>query len=99
MKPIREACGTAHLAVLEAMKGFLVHKGVSEEKLPRTWEEFVKTLHRYSERNGKLLSTVHLAYEILHRFGYYQGISDPEIIKRGFAHAHFIIEKLTGRSL
>jgi len=42
----------------------------------------------------KLLTILHDAYEILHLSGYYEGIYDAEIVKKGFDKAIIIIDKI-----
>jgi len=42
----------------------------------------------------KMLHHLNSAYEILHLWGYYDGITDVSMVKRGFDLAYVIIEKI-----
>ncbi|MFN3741029.1 MAG: DUF5618 family protein, partial [Thermodesulfovibrionales bacterium] len=66
-KPVREAFGTAYLAILEAINEALLKKGVTEKELPDSIDEYRKALRRYlSIHNGKLLKEFNLLYDSLH---------------------------------
>lgn len=73
-KPVREAFGTAYLAILEAINEALLKKGVAEKELPDSIDEYRKALRRYlSIHNVKLLKEFNLLYDSLHIYGYYKG--------------------------
>lgn len=73
-KPVREAFGTAYLAILEAINEALLKRGVTEKELPDSIDEYRKALRRYfSIHNGKLLKEFNLLYDSLHIYGYYKG--------------------------
>jgi len=42
----------------------------------------------------KMLASLDSAYKILHLSGYYDGLNDIVVIKRGFENAQIIIDKL-----
>lgn len=72
-KPVREAFGTAYLAVLEAINEKLLSKGLTEKELPQSVEEYRKALHKHvSVHNGKLMKEFNNLYESLHIAGYYK---------------------------
>jgi hypothetical protein len=73
-KPVREAFGTAYLAVLEAINQALLEKGFTKKELPRKVEEYRKALRKhFAVRNGKLRNEFEWLYEGLHIAGYYRG--------------------------
>lgn len=73
-KPVREAFGTAYLAILEAINEALLKRGLTEKELPDSIDEYRKALRRYlSIHNGKLLKEFNLLYDSLHIYGYYKG--------------------------
>jgi len=73
-KPVREACGTAYLAVLKAIDGYLLAQGLSQKELPQSVDEYRKALHKYlSVHNGRLFKEFNNLYEELHIAGYYRG--------------------------
>ena len=73
-KPVREAFGTAYLAVLEAINEALLEKGYTKKELPRKVEEYRKALRKhFAVRNGKLRNEFEWLYEGLHIVGYYRG--------------------------
>jgi len=98
-KPVHEATGMGYIAVLKALDGFLLSRGVPPDKLPTSVIEYNKALTKYSQRDGKLLAAFHTVYENLHIFGYYKGGKDVQMIKSGFEAARFIIEHLTHQKL
>jgi len=74
-KPVREACGTAYLAVLEAINEYLVARGLSRKELPKSFEQYQQALRKYiSVHNGKLFSQFNDLYDELHIAGYYRGL-------------------------
>jgi len=98
-KSVHEATGMGYIAVLKALDGFLLSRGVSPDKLPTSVIEYNKALTKYSQRNGKLLAAFHTVYENLHILGYYKGGGSVPMIKDGFEAARFIIEHLTHQKL
>lgn len=74
VKPVREACGVAYLAVLIAIDEYLLRKGLTKKELPRSIDAYRKALQKYlAVRNGKLLREFEALYEALHIAGYYRG--------------------------
>lgn len=73
-KPVREAFGTAYLAILEALNEALILRGYSKKDLPEKIEEYKKALKKhFAVRNGKLMREFDILYESLHIEGYYRG--------------------------
>jgi Domain of unknown function (DUF5618) len=74
VKPVREAMGTAYLAVLEAINEYLVKQGFTKKELPKSVEGYRKLLQKYvAVRNGKVLREFEKLYDMLHIAGYYRG--------------------------
>ncbi|MCR4319214.1 MAG: DUF5618 family protein [Candidatus Brocadiaceae bacterium] len=75
IKPVREAFGTAYLAVLEAINEALLKKGLNKKELPKSVDEYRKVLRRYfAIHNGKLMRSFESLYDTLHIAGYYRGL-------------------------
>ena len=92
-KYVRTACGTAYNGVLIALDCFFILKGVHK---PNGKER--KSVEYYQKNLGKLdrimLDYLNSAYNILHLSGYYDGIEDAIVVKRGFDLADSLIEKI-----
>jgi uncharacterized protein (UPF0332 family) len=96
-KYIRTACGTAYNGVLIALDCFLILKGVhtpDQKKVRRSIEHYQKNIGKLDR---KMLDNLNITYKILHLYGYYDGIEDAIVIKRGFDLANTIIEKIKPR--
>lgn len=98
-KYVREACGTAYLAVLAAARSFLLSQGVPFHKLPESYDAYGQALARFSARNGKTKSEFAEAYAALHLDGYCRGFQSVVTGEEAFARAQFLIRRLTGRSV
>ena len=73
-KPIREAMGTAYLAVLEAINEALIRRGVARNDLPKSVDAYrIALQRRLGVRNGKLVRDFESLYDLLHVAGYYRG--------------------------
>ena len=96
IKYVQEACGTAYLAVLKAIDGYLMSRGVSKKELPRSIEGYREMLRRYlSIHDGKLAKHFEKLYDELHIAGYYRGlISDVNALKDIFKSAKGFIDKI-----
>lgn len=95
-KPIREACGTAYLAILEAINEALLSKGFTKKELPKKVEEYEKALKKHlSIHNGKLLKEFVGLYDTLHIAGYYRGlIYDVNVVKEIIKTTKDFIDKV-----
>ena len=96
VKPIREALGTAYLAVLEAINESLLGKGLTKKDLPRSVEGYRTALRKHRvARNGKLLREFESLYDLLHIAGYYRGlIYSVPLVKEALREAKVFIEKV-----
>lgn len=96
VKPVREAMGTAYLAVLEAINERLLKKGLTKKELPRSVDAYRKALQKYiAVHNGKLMKEFEKLYDALHIAGYYRGlIYDVEMVKDALKAARAFIEKI-----
>ena len=93
VKYVRTACGTAYNGVLIALDGFLILKGVKKPtKKDRKSIEFYQS--NLGKLDRKMLDHLNVAYKILHLYGYYDGVEDAIVVKRGFDLADKIIEKI-----
>ena len=70
VKPVREACGVAYLAILMAIDEYLIRRGLTKKELPRSIDAYRKAIQKYlSIRDGKLLREFEALYEELHIAG------------------------------
>ena len=92
-KYVKMACGTAYSGMLVALDGFLLLKGLHKpnRKERKSIEHYQKNLTNIDK---KMLNTLDSAYDILHLWGYYDGIKKASVIKDGFDEAYKIIEKI-----
>ncbi|MBF0459654.1 MAG: DUF5618 family protein [Nitrospirae bacterium] len=55
-KPVREAFGTAYLAILEAINEALIKKGLTHKELPKSVDGYIAAIKKHlSVNNGKLV--------------------------------------------
>ncbi|MEW6676252.1 MAG: DUF5618 family protein [Nitrospirota bacterium] len=97
IKRVREAFGTAYLAVLEAINEYLItKKGLTKKELPRSVEAYRKALQKYlAVRNGKLMRQFEKLYDMLHIAGYYRGLLyDVAVVKDALRSAKEFIERV-----
>ena len=92
-KYVKMACGTAYSGVLVALDGFFMLKGMdkSNKKQRKSIEYYQSTITKIDK---KMLDYLNSAYYILHLSGYYDGIGDAIVVKRGFDLAYTLIEKI-----
>ncbi|MBF0565502.1 MAG: DUF5618 family protein [Nitrospirae bacterium] len=95
-KPVREAFGTAYLAVLEAINEVLLKKGLPAKQLPKSVDAYRAALQKYlSVNNGKLVREFGNLYDSLHIAGYYRGLlSNATVVKEEIKSAETFIKKL-----
>lgn len=90
VKYVKTACGVAYNGVLLALDCLLLLKGVKPPKKGRkSIEHYTKNIAKLDK---KLLNTLNSVYKILHLWGYYDGIEDVIVVKRGFEEAYTIID-------
>lgn len=96
VKPVREALGTAYLAVLEAINDYLLKKGVTKKELPKSADAYRSALQRHLViHDGKLLREFEKLYDMLHIAGYYRGLLyDTVVVKDALKAAKAFIEKM-----
>jgi hypothetical protein len=95
-KYVREACGTAYLAVLKAIDEYLLAKGLSKKELPKSVDDYRKALQKHlAIHNGKLTRKFERLYGELHIAGYYRGLLlHVDIVKEALKAAKAFIEKM-----
>lgn len=96
IKPVREAFGTAYLAVLEAINVALLKKGLTKKELPKSVEAYRGALRKhFSVHDGKLLREFEMLYDVLHIAGYYRGlIYNVNMVKDALKAARSFIERM-----
>ena len=92
-KYVRMACGTAYSGLLVALDCFLLLKGISKPKgkLRKSIEYYQSSIAKIDK---KMLDYLNSAYEVLHLWGYYDGITKATVVKEGFDEAYKIINKI-----
>ena len=91
VKYVKTACGTAYSGVLVALDGYLELNGVKKPRGRRSVEYYRDNVAKI---NRKLLKQFNSAYNILHLYGYYDGIDNVNVIKEGFDEAYKIIDTI-----
>ena len=96
VKPVREAFGTAYLAILEAVNECLIKKGLTKKELPKSVDAYRKALQKHvAVHNGKLMREFEMLYDALHIAGYYRGlIYNVDAVKDYLKAAKAFIEKI-----
>ncbi len=96
VKYVRQACGTAYIAILKAIDEYLLNKGLTKDKLPRSVDAYRKAIQKYlSIHNGKLQREFEILYDELHIAGYYRGeLRHVDIIKALFKATKAFIERI-----
>jgi hypothetical protein len=92
-KYVKTACGTAYNGLVVALDGFLILKGMDKPKgkLRKSIEYYQSNITKIDK---KMLNYLNNAYEVLHLWGYYDGIGDAIVVKRGFDLAYTLIDKI-----
>jgi hypothetical protein len=91
-KYVKAACGIAYSGLLVGMDGFLQLKDIKGRAKERKSIEYYQ--RNVTKIDKKMLNTLNSAYEILHLLGYYDGITDASVVKRGFDLAYVLINKI-----
>jgi len=96
VKYVQEACGTAYLAIIKAIDGYLMNKGLSKKELPKSTEGYRKALQKYlAVHDGKLTREFERLYEELHIAGYYRGLlGHVNVVKEALKAAEVFVEKI-----
>ena len=97
IKPVREACGVAYLAILIAIDEYLLKKGLSKKEFPKSVDAYRKALQKYlAVHDRKLLREFEALYEALHIAGYYRGnLYLVNMIKDALKATRAFIEKIS----
>jgi hypothetical protein len=90
IKYVRVACGTAYSGLLIALDCFLVTKGVKLKDSTARDIHFYRTA--INKQNRRLTKSLNTAYEVLHLWGYYDGITKSTILKEGFKELDVFID-------
>jgi len=95
-KPVKEAFGTAYLAVLEALNEALLKKGLHRKELPKSVDGYLAAIKKHLAVNdGKLIRGFNSLYDALHIAGYYRGlIYEVSAVKDYLNAAERFINKL-----
>lgn len=95
-KYVREACGTAYLAVLKVIDEYLIHQGLKKKELPISVEAYREALRKnLSAHDGKLQREFENLYDELHLSGYYRGwLHSVDAVKGIFKIAQRFIDKI-----
>ena len=92
-KYVKMTCGTAYNGMLVALDGFFILKGIEKPKGKQR-----KSIEYYQNNiakiDRKMLNYLNNAYEILHLWGYYDGIGDIRVVSAGFDNAYTLIDKI-----
>ncbi|MEW6675250.1 MAG: DUF5618 family protein [Nitrospirota bacterium] len=97
IKPVREALGTAYLAVLEAINEYLLtKKHLTKKELPKSVDSYREVLRKHiAVHNEKLMREFEMLYDALHIAGYYRGlIYNVNMVKDALKAAKVFIEKI-----
>jgi hypothetical protein len=97
IKPVREAFGTAYLAILEAINESLIKKGITKKDLPKSVDAYRMVLRKnIAVHDGKLLREFEMIYDVLHIAGYYRAlIYNVNMVKDALKAAKSFIDKLS----
>jgi hypothetical protein len=93
-KYVWAACGIAYSGVLVALDGYCILKGIhtsNSKKVRKSIEYYQRNL---AKQDKKMLDNLNQAYQILHLYGYYDGLDNVNVVKEGFSLANSIIEKI-----
>jgi len=92
-KYVRTACGTAYHGVLIALDAWLKLKGVPELSKKQR-KSIAYYMDCVAKLDKKMLSSLDIAYDVLHLSGYYDGVLSVKVIEAGFEEAYEIIDKI-----
>jgi len=91
-KYVKTACGVAYSGLLEGLDGFLRLKNIKPKGKQRKSIEFYQ--ENLAKIDKKMLDRLNNAYQILHLWGYYDGVKSANVLKEGFDEVYKIIEKI-----
>jgi hypothetical protein len=94
-KYVKMACGTAYNAVLLAIDTYLEQKNETIQKgkyQRKNIKDYKAKLSQMEDR--EMQNLLNNAYDILHLYGYYDGINNKVVIDEGIHLAEKILEKI-----
>ncbi|MFM6947916.1 MAG: DUF5618 family protein [Aquirufa sp.] len=94
-KYVKMACGTAYNAVLIAIDTYLHQKNEAIQKgkyQRKNIKDYKTKLSKMEDR--EMQNLLNNAYDILHLYGYYDGINNKVVIDEGIHIAEKILEKI-----
>lgn len=94
-KYVKMACGTAYNAVLLALDTYLNQKNEAIQKgkyQRKNIKDYKTKLSQMEDR--EMQNLLNNAYDILHLYGYYDGINNKEVIDAGIHIAEKILDKI-----
>jgi len=96
IKPVRQACGAAYLAVLKAIDEYLLSQGVDKKRLPKSVDGYGDLLRKYAlVHDRRLLREFEKLHDALDIAGYYRGLlADVNMVQDAFKAAEVFITKL-----
>lgn len=94
VKYVKQACGTAYLAILKALDDYLVSHGVLTKELPKSVEAYRTAIKKHlAAHNGKLMGDFNSLYDELHIAGYYRGLfTHTNMVKQAIKNAENFIK-------
>lgn len=93
-KYVKMACGTAYSGVLMAVDTFLEMKGQGIEKKKYARINVDDYRKRLTTLDKKMLNDFNTAYFVLHLNGYYEGVTNADVIIEGMNSAKQIVNKI-----
>jgi uncharacterized protein (UPF0332 family) len=93
-KYVKMACGTAYSGLLVALDCFLIMKGVQKPTSAKQRKSIEHYQSNLANIDRKMLDQLNGAYEILHLWGYYDGITTVSVVRKGLDIASKLIEKI-----
>ncbi len=90
-KYVKTACGIAYNGILKAMDCYLMLKDVEIPRGRKKVGFYEKAINKLDKKLGVYFND---AYEILHLYGYYDGVRNVKVIQAGMELANNIIEKI-----
>jgi hypothetical protein len=91
-KYVKIACATAYSGLLIALECYLILKDV--KIMDDTKRDIGFYRDNIAKNNKKLLEYLNNAYNILHLWGYYDGILEEDIVQKGFKHVRIFINQI-----
>ena len=91
VKYVHTACGTAYIGVLKSLDVLFEIKQVPKKRGRKSIEYYQTALAKIDK---KLLNYLNNAYKVLHIAGYYEGVTEINVIEAGLENAMLVINAL-----